>query len=85
MENKRFNSESHLFRKKILNIDGTIEHLLPKFLLSDLIEKSDKVERPITDSTRDENIEGNFTNLDIYDPYEDNDPIMQDYKLDEVN
>ena len=82
--NKRFNSDSKISRRKIPNIEGSIEHLLPKFLLSDLIDKSDREERFITDSTRDENLETNFSNLDIYDSHEENDPILEDLKIKDV-
>jgi len=84
MENKRFNTDSKVSRKKILNIDGTIEHLLPKFLLSDLIDKSEREDRIITDSTRDENFGSNFSNIDLYDSHEENDPILDELKVKDV-
>jgi len=84
MENKRFNSESKVNRKQFTPIDGQIENLLPKFLLSDLIDKPERDERIITDSTRDENFESNFSNLDIYDSHEENDPYSYDFKIKDV-
>lgn len=84
MENKKFISDSVVNRNKIPNTEGQIEHLLPKFLLSDLIDKSEREERIITDSTRDENLETNFSNLDIYDSHEENDPIFNDLKIKNV-
>jgi len=84
MENKRFYSDSMINRKKVPNIDGPIEHLLPKFLLSDLIDKSERGERIITDSTRDENFESNFSNIDLYDSQEENDPILDEMKFKDV-
>jgi len=85
MDSKRFNSDSMVNTKKIPNIEGPIDHLLPKFLLSDLINKSEREERIITDSTRDENLESNFSSLDIYDSHEENDPIFSDFKFIDVN
>ncbi len=86
MDIKRFNSDSKLNRKKIPFFEEQIEHhLLPKFLLSDLIDKSEREDRIMTDSTRDGNLELNFSNLDIYDSHEENDPIFDDYvKLNDV-
>ena len=84
MDSKRFNSDSMINRKKIPNFEGPFDHLLPKFLLSDLIDKSEREERIITDSTRDENLESNLSNLDIYDSHEENQPIFDGLKLKDV-
>lgn len=84
MENKRFNSDSMVNRKKIPNIDGPIEHFLPKFLLSDLMDKSEREERIVTESTRDEIYESNFSNIDLFDSQEENDPILDELKVKDV-
>lgn len=82
MEPKRKNSDSKLNKMPSPTIDKPFEHLLPKFLLSDLNDKEDT--RYVTESTRDENLESNFSNIDIYDSLEENSPILEDFKLKEV-
>ena len=80
--NKRVNSDSMLSKKIVPNVDTPIDHFLPKFLLNDLYDKDES--RFVTDSTRDENIDFNFSNLDIYDSHEDSDPILEDFQIKDV-
>ena len=85
MENKRFNSDSMVSRKILPNLGRPREDLLPKFLLSDLTDKPEREEQIITDSTRDENFESNFSNIDLFDSQEEYDSILDELKVKDVN
>ncbi len=76
-------SDSNIQSMKTNNTEGSIEHLLPKFLLSDLYDKNDSTHF-ITESSKDYNLDNNFSYLDVCDFPEEIDPILEDFNLKEV-
>lgn len=76
---KIFFSDTVTSRLFPIGSEGQIEHLLPKFLLNDFEDS-----RFITDSTRDENLDINFSHFEVNDSQEE-ETILEAFKLKDVS
>jgi len=81
--NLQMHLDSNIQRLNMNISDEPYENLLPKFLLSDIINKDDST-RLITESSKDDNLDRNFSYLDVCDFPEEIEPILEDFNLKNV-